>query len=91
MFFIVTDITTGRTFPISFTTSNTGEVVVDLSEIEFSDKHSYSAGVYQTDNISDPETITIGAVTATEVELNFVRCVENGEAFSLPDVTLEVA
>lgn len=90
LYFIISDITTGRTFPIPFLSDNTGLCVVDLSAIDFSDRHSYKAGIYKQDTISNPETITIGSVTTTEVELIFIRCVDDGQPFSLPDVTLEV-
>lgn len=90
LYFIITDITTGRTFPIPFTSAADGTCVIDLSAIDFSDKHSYKAGIYKQNTIANPETITIGSTEATEIELNFVRCVEDGEPFSLPDVTIEV-
>lgn len=90
MYFLVKDLTTGRTFPMAFRTTNNGTVTVDLSEIEWSDKHSYKASVHKQDNISTQETIYLGGIDTKEVELNFVRCDEDGEAFSLPSVTLQI-
>lgn len=91
MYFLVTDITTGRTFPMSFMTGADGTVNVDLSDIEWSDKHAYKFSIHKQDNISTPETIYIGGVDTKELELNFVRCDENGEVFALPAVVLELA
>lgn len=92
MTLFIVDITTGRIEAIDFVTEADGTSTADVSDYDFSDKHSYKAFITREGaNVSSQETIYIGTTSTKEVELNFELCFEDGDSFVLPSVTLEVA
>lgn len=91
MTLFILDITTGRTEAKDFTTLGDGTCTIDVAEFEFSDKQSYNLFVTKEGaSTSAKESIYIGTEDNKNISLDFVRCFEDGEEFSLPSVTLEV-
>jgi hypothetical protein len=82
---IVEDITTGRRGTYHATSDGAGLVVVDLSDSDFAESHSYQGWIVKDgDNISDAYSVTIGAETTQFFQLNFIAVI-----YSAMDETLE--
>lgn len=90
----INDITIDKTFIIQESSNGTGRVLVDLTDYEFSDRHSYE--LWMT-NPQEPTSnyvpfLVEGTTDTTEVaQLKFMQISENGSPFPFPSVVLKAA
>lgn len=86
----IRDITTGLLQIFQSTSDVNGIVKVDLTEIEFSDLHTYEIWITLAGLTPDDRTtITVGDNSSTLLLVTFERVMDNDIQFSFPSVILK--
>lgn len=87
----IEDVTTKNRNVYQVTATGAGLLIVDLSEDEFSDSHTYELWATLANlTPEDRTTITIEGKSAEVVQLRFTRVFQDGEQYPLATATLGV-
>lgn len=84
----IEDITTGRIEYYSATSTGAGLVTVDLTGVEFSDKHSYQIHI-EKEGTQNIYSITVGGEADQYYQVRFFSAMDDGESYDMASVTLE--
>lgn len=91
---VIEDITTGRKELFDATSTGAGVVIIDLTEIQYAESHTYQAWIFKDGNgIDERYAVTVSGASATTefIKLSFEAIMDDGVLLAVATTTLKAA